>query len=90
MGSSGRPASAPRGTGAYGGRQVVVALIASYGLAAYMILGPLAYLRRISGGLLPFDLRPFGYTATEARALTSAPSCGAATMRTSLLMFARI
>jgi hypothetical protein len=39
-----------------------------------MMFGTLAYLRRTAGGLEPFDLRPFGYTPDEARALLYALS----------------
>src|SRR5947207_7600759 len=39
-----------------------------------MAFWTLAYLRRISGGLEPFDLRPFGYDLAEARALLFALS----------------
>ena len=53
---------------------VVVALIVSFALWAVMAFWTLAYLRRISGGLEPFDLRPFGYTVEEARALLHALS----------------
>jgi hypothetical protein len=38
------------------------------------VFWPLAYLRRTAGGLEPFDLRPFGYTPEEARALLYALS----------------
>jgi len=53
---------------------VVVALIVSFALWAVMVFVTLAYLRRIAGGLEPFDLRPFGYTVEEARALLQALS----------------
>jgi hypothetical protein len=53
---------------------VVVALIVSFALWGAMIFWTLAYLRRVAGGLAPFDLRPFGYTAEEARALLHALS----------------
>jgi hypothetical protein len=39
-----------------------------------MVFGTLPYLRRTAGGLEPFDLRPFGYTPEEARALLYALS----------------
>jgi hypothetical protein len=39
-----------------------------------MAFWSLAYLNRISGGLYPFDLRPFGYTFEEARAFLYAIS----------------
>src|SRR5262245_17246821 len=53
---------------------VVVALIVSFALWGLMVFWTLAYLRRIAGGLAPFDLRPFGYTPEEARALLYALS----------------
>jgi len=49
-------------------------MVVSIALWAVMVLGPLAYLRRIAGGLEPFDLRPFGYDVGEARALLGALS----------------
>jgi hypothetical protein len=53
---------------------VVVALIVSFALWGVIVFWSLAYLRRIAGGLEPFDLRPFGYTPEEARALLHALS----------------
>src|SRR5437867_4830646 len=53
---------------------VFVAMAVSIALWAVMVFGPLAYLRRIAGGLEPFDLRPFGYDVGEARALLAALS----------------
>ena len=53
---------------------VVVALIVSFALWGVMMFWTLAYLRRTAGGLEPFDLRPFGYTPEEARALLYALS----------------
>ena len=53
---------------------VVVALIVSFALWGLMMFWTLAYLRRTAGGLAPFDLRPFGYTPEEARALLYALS----------------
>jgi hypothetical protein len=53
---------------------VLVALIVSFALWGLMIFWTLAYLRRTAGGLAPFDLRPFGYTPEEARALLYALS----------------
>jgi hypothetical protein len=47
----------------------VVALIVSFALWSVVVFGTRAYLRRTAGGLEPFDLRPFGYTSDEARAL---------------------
>jgi hypothetical protein len=54
--------------------QVVAALIVSFVLWGVMVFWTLAYLRRTAGGLEPFDLRPFGYTPEEARALLYALS----------------
>jgi hypothetical protein len=56
------------------GGQVVVTLIVSVAIWAYIVFVNLAYLRRISGGLAPFDLRPFGYDAAEAQAFLAALS----------------
>jgi hypothetical protein len=53
---------------------VIVAVIASTALLAFMMFWTLAYLRRVSGGLTPFDLRPFGYSFDEARAFLFAIS----------------
>jgi hypothetical protein len=53
---------------------VVVSLIVSFALWGVMVFGTLPYLRRTAGGLEPFDLRPFGYTPDEARALLYALS----------------
>jgi hypothetical protein len=53
---------------------VVVALIVSFAVWGVMMFWTLAYLRRTAGGLAPFDLRPFGYTPEEARALLYALS----------------
>ena len=53
---------------------VFVALVVSIALWAVMMYGTLAYLRRIAGGLQPFDLRPFGYNVAEARAFLAALS----------------
>jgi hypothetical protein len=53
---------------------VFVALVVSIALWAVMVFSTLAYLRRISGGLEPFDLRPYGYDLSEARALLAALS----------------
>jgi len=54
--------------------QVVAALIVSFALWGVMVFWTLPYLRRTAGGLEPFDLRPFGYTPEEARALLYALS----------------
>lgn len=51
---------------------VVAALTLSIVLFFSMIWGPLAELRRIAGGLDPFDMRPGGYGLDEARALLAA------------------
>ncbi|MBI4184053.1 MAG: hypothetical protein HY521_08670 [Proteobacteria bacterium] len=48
---------------------VAAVLVASIALWAVMVLGPLAHLRALAGGLAPFDLRPFGYGPAEAEAL---------------------
>jgi len=53
---------------------VVVALLVSFALWGVMMFWTFAYLRRTAGGLEPFDLRPFGYTPEEARALLYALS----------------
>jgi hypothetical protein len=53
---------------------VFVALVVSITLWAVMVFWTLAYLRRISGGLEPFDLRTYGYDLNEARALLAALS----------------
>src|SRR5437016_5747072 len=53
---------------------VFVLMLVSIALWAVMVFGPLAYLRRTAGGLEPFDLRPFGYTVEDARALLFALS----------------
>jgi len=53
---------------------VVVALIVSFAVLAVMVFWTVPYLRRTAGGLEPFDLRPFGYTLEEARALLRALS----------------
>jgi hypothetical protein len=53
---------------------VVVALLLGFVLWAVMVFWTLAFLRRAAGGLEPFDLRPLGYTAEEARALLYALS----------------
>src|SRR5215467_7003921 len=42
-------------------------MIINLALWAFMIFWTLAYLRRITGGLEPFDLRPLGYSVEEAR-----------------------
>ena len=52
---------------------VAVLLTASGLLWAVMFFGPLAHLSRLSGGMMPFDIRP-GATATLRRARSSKPS----------------
>jgi hypothetical protein len=52
---------------------LVAALLAANGLLwAVMFFGPLAHLERLASGLMPFDLRPRGYSYAEARALLEA------------------
>jgi hypothetical protein len=53
---------------------VFVFMVVNIALWAYMAFWSYPYLRRISGGLAPFDLRPFGYSVEEARALLFALS----------------
>jgi hypothetical protein len=53
---------------------VFVAMVVSIAIWGVMVFSTLAYLRRISGGLAPFDLRPFGYDVGEARAFLAALS----------------
>ena len=53
---------------------VLVAMVVSIAIWVVMVFWTLAYLRRISGGLEPFDLRPYGYDLSEARALLAALS----------------
>jgi hypothetical protein len=53
---------------------VFVAMVVNTALAAVMLFWCFPYLRRISGGLEPFDLRPFGYTLDESRAFLFAIS----------------
>jgi hypothetical protein len=53
---------------------VFVALVVSIALWSVMVFWTLAYLRRISGGLEPFDLRTYGYDLSEARVLLAALS----------------
>jgi hypothetical protein len=53
---------------------VFVVMVVNIALWAYMVFVSLAYLRRIAGGLEPFDLRPVGYSVEEARALLFALS----------------
>lgn len=51
----------------------VAALLAANGLLwAVMFIGPLAYLERLASGLMPFDIRPRGYSYAEARAFLEA------------------
>ena len=51
------------------GRWVLAIMLLSIALWAVMVFGTLAHLRRLAGGLDPFDVRPFGYSAGEARLL---------------------
>jgi hypothetical protein len=53
---------------------VLVAMIISMAIWVVIVFWTLPYLRRISGGLEPFDLRPFGYDLAEARKLLFALS----------------
>jgi hypothetical protein len=48
---------------------VVVTLVLSLGLWAFMLFGTLARLSEIAEGAEPFDLRPLGYGVGDARAL---------------------
>ena len=57
---------------AISGRWLLVVMLASTALWAVMVFGTLAHLRRLAGGLDPFDVRPFGYSAGEARLLLDA------------------
>jgi hypothetical protein len=54
------------------GSLVAVLLTASGLLWAVMFFGPLAHLSRLSGGMMPFDIRPWGYSYAEARAFLEA------------------
>jgi hypothetical protein len=54
------------------GRWVLLIMLGSIALWAIMVYGTLAHLRQIAGGLDPFDMRPFGYGPTQARALLDA------------------
>ena len=49
------------------GRWVLAILLVSIVLWAAMVFGTLAHLRRLAGGLDPFDVRPFGYSTGQAR-----------------------
>ena len=52
---------------------LVAALLAASGLLwAAMFFGPLAQLERLASDLMPFDIRPRGYTYAEARAFLEA------------------
>ena len=51
---------------------VAVRLTASGLLWAVMFFGPLAHLSRVSGDMMPFDIRPWGYSYGEARAFLEA------------------
>ncbi len=54
------------------GMWVVWLLVPTLAIYLIMVLGTLAHLRAISGGLEPFDLRPMGYDFEQAHALLSA------------------
>jgi hypothetical protein len=54
------------------GYWVLVIMITSIALWAFMIFGTLAHLRQLAGGLDPFDTRPFGYGISQARAFLDA------------------
>ena len=54
------------------GRWVLAILLVSIVLWAAMVFGTLAHLRRLAGGLDPFDVRPFGYSTGQARLLLDA------------------
>jgi hypothetical protein len=54
------------------GRWLIAILLVSIALWAVMVFGKLAHLRRLAGGLDPFDVRPFGDSAGEARLLLDA------------------
>jgi hypothetical protein len=54
------------------GRWVLAILLVSVALWAVMVFGTLAHLRRLAGGLDPFDVRPLGYGTGEARLLLDA------------------
>ena len=54
------------------GLLVAVLLVASGVPWALMFFGPLAHLTQLAGNLPPFDIRPRGYSYTEARAFLEA------------------
>ncbi len=54
------------------GRWVLAIMLLSIALWAVMVFGTLAHLRRLAGGLDPFDVRPFGYSVGDARVLLDA------------------
>jgi hypothetical protein len=54
------------------GRWVLAIMLVSIVLWAAMVFGTLAHLRRLAGGLDPFDVRPFGYSVGEAHLLLDA------------------
>ena len=54
------------------GRLVLGILTLSIVLWAVMVFGTLAHLRQLTGGLDPFDVRPFGYGVGQARVLLDA------------------
>ena len=49
------------------GLLVTVMMAISLAIWAIMLLGPLAHIRELAGGLVPFDLRRSGYGPAEAR-----------------------
>jgi hypothetical protein len=51
---------------------VAVLLTASRLLWAVMFFGPLAHLSRLSDGMTPFDIAPWGYSYAEARGFLEA------------------
>ena len=51
---------------------VAALLVASGLLWAVMFFGSLEHLTRLADGLLPFDIRPWGYSYAEARAFLAA------------------
>lgn len=54
------------------GRWVLFVMLASVVLWAIMVFGTLAHVRQLAGGIDPFDVRPFGYSTGQARALLDA------------------
>jgi hypothetical protein len=54
------------------GRFVALMCAISIGLLLVMVLGTLPHLQQTADGLVPFDMRPNGYTLDEAQALLGA------------------